>query len=861
MKVLPPALGASAVSQFKRPGKASGSIAGRTVFALFVALAGASFVPSVPAASGAGSRLEAVGDLPYATEDVIFGNDRAHQITVMQGGPGKLSLSLFDADTLTLIQDVHFFNLFPQARPRIYAADATVRLLHLVVYASSDEQVTQVNPLLLTLDLDSLEATGPPKPLLGLVPAGFTVVGMTLSGSRQLFLALQPPAIGQARTPGDVLVAAIDPLTGEDAWNGPHPVRACQAAISEHTQTQVVRVGDSVFVGCAPSGAILTSIPTPAAIAVVDMADPQAQRVHYLPGLYSPKGDMYFDRVAKRLVLVAKTGRGSVWIFDLRREAFVGQVAAGDLQLLGAGINPSNGHLYISVHEALLIGSDRGIEIPQAQPFDLDARHGPIAVFPFNGTVLIPLPGPGSRLYRDPLSDDFFSPGHLIDYRIFDGLRADTPQFVGDAQAFGFRLHQVGGAEAILENLAAAGGVPGFVVNRTEQFQDEAAALAREITGDSRGLDERTRIKDGDRDIHAARVRRAGLSQDDADADAVSIDRDANTDEDYRTIAGRSNERGADLPPTWPFPSAACRDFGGGAASDSAEGSRVSCDQTEGSVSAEAMHDGLETDLVSIAAARSTVSIARDLASGVAVTVHAETRNVTIARSVRIGYMFAQAAAAAAGRPGSAKASYARRFEDVSTDEFSCASDCKADEVLAALSTALGSQFRVELPAYVVEPTAGGTHSRVAREDWEHQQDIAVNNQDPIERQVPALRLTYIGDRGVASRAILDFAAVAADATSLRLVPPLAPANFVEPTTGVSLGDIDRIMRGARLERSADAIERIIARPGRLLRPGHGWKLLFGTGPRSAALWAMLLAPLALAVRRRCLLRLVRDDS
>src|SRR5207245_1414447 len=120
------------------------------------------------------------------------------------------------------------------------------------------------------------------------------------------------------------------------------------------------------------------------------------------------------------------------------------QVAAGDSDILGGGVNEQTGRTYVGISGALLVTSDKGFEIAQALSFPYDVNIGAITPVAFNRSVVVPLRGGNGAwvftVFKDTLPDSAFSPGGVAQYGSLDSLTTAEPQFSASAQAFGIRV-------------------------------------------------------------------------------------------------------------------------------------------------------------------------------------------------------------------------------------------------------------------------------------------------------------------------------------------------------------------------------------------------------------------------------------
>jgi hypothetical protein len=795
----------------------------------------------------ASEALRRIGTLAIGDGDGLVPDATTGRLLAISGGIDALTVKAFDGKTLKQVALATYPTLWPQAgrngRPRVQALDAQARRLYLIAYASAVTRDNLADPQLVAIDADRLTLIGT-RSLLGVFGPGVRILGLQLRpGGRALILGQAIPSAAAVDAPRftGVAVADVDLVSG-GVQGTSQVVRGCQSAITNQTQSEIGAYDGRVFVGCATTQALAVPGPGVPAIAEISLTDPASQTLHFLPGSYAT-GDIYYDEVAQRLLPVSAAANRpaqSMWVFDLAHRSFVGQIAAGERNLLGAGVNPATGRVYVGIDDAVLVSTDRGIEVPQATAFDLRVANGAIATLPYENRIVVPAEGPNATIqyvvFSDALGANAFVPGVLADPRSLDALTTDDPQYSSDAQAFGMRIRQLGGVNAVLQNIAPLGG---------NYWRDPG-----NLTG----------LKDGNRDVTFAAVLRAHLGEGEASAASVAADPDSNTASDYLTIAKRVGA----IPQDWPYEQAACRDFGAGAEPGTAQEATATCRfshevTTGASFSADSLPGiDIPAGTISVGATSSHVEIRLDPARGLVATAVAEARHVVVGTSVTIGRVVSEASATAAGKPGAAAASYRRIFENVKAGTFTCTTQCDPTAVLAAMTATLGAQVMVELPGFERAVTPGGAHAHAIREPWAHQEDVVVSSQNPTEQQVPALRIQYVNDSTLASRVILDIAATKADATRIRLVKPPAveepdPAPIlptprvlptiivqppVPPPTVAAPGFVDRVVRTV----------------------GHGWKVLAtgrpGTVARSVALWALLASPAFFALRRRWLRRL-----
>jgi hypothetical protein len=839
------------------------------IAAVFSALA---LIPAIPgSAVAATGGMQKIGILPITPDQRILPDAPTRRLLAIGGGfdrgtvddviaPDYLSISAFDGDTLKRIRSVMFTTLVPQAgrggKPLLTSLDEHARRLYVIAYQSHEQVEYAVDPHLVAIDIDDFTIKANTS-LLSVFPPGMRLLGMTRQKNGLLLVVAQfAPRVHAAFIPSasaraaGIVVAEIDP-SGAKTW-GPEVVRGCQSAINYFNQSEALSIGGAIFVGCGTPQIEVAALPGVQAVAAVNRSDTADQQLFLLPGAYA-RGDVYADVDAGRLLLIGSDPSSpaqAVWVFDAHHKVFVGQVASGELNVLGAGLNPRNGRLYVDIDGALLVTNGRGFEIPQAATFPLNTNTGAVATIPFNSSFIIPTRGPSSEwifvVFRDTLPENAFSLAKPPDVAPLDKFTTETPEYSGDGQAFGLRIHRIGGVNAAVQNV----------------FSFPSGDFWSPV-GDN------TRLKDGDRDVHFARIARLHLSQDEASAEAISADRDANTVSDYETLSKQAPLG------DWPYDAAQCGDFGAGAAPSNVDDARASCSLAKETTSASAVFNraafGVEStdgDLwVSVGSSASGATLTRNARKKMTTTAWAEARNVVISDAIHIGLIRSEATAEAVGLRGGAHAVYTRTFEGVRIgDSFRCgeathgvpsATDvCDPYQVARQISLTLGSQVHVEIPEADVQWTPGGVHGHAARDPWQHQQDVVINNEEQTEKQVPALRLTVINDRALASRLIFEFAATKADATSIRVVP-VTPDGSIDIPPVQPPRVLPRTIARPSVMPPLPPHEKVVTRIVRTL--GHGWRVMIagraGMVARSAVLWGLFASPVFFAARRRALRR------
>ena len=840
------------------------------VAALLVCLAGTAVRQPAVAAPEAGLRL--VGELPVGQGTPVLSDPARGRLLVLAEG----AVDAYDAVTLAreahLPLDPYRLQGHASGAPVVYAWTPGAARLYLLVYAASD--FGKLSPYLATIDPagPTIESAKP----VTFFSHGLVAQGMSYyPAANVLYVLGADPSSGIVGAHTMQLVEA-DAATGTTRWPRPHPLGAvCQKSVSTNAQAAVHRAAGTtkVYFGCGTGNLVFSREPGLPGVVAVDVADPAHITARAIPisGSYA-NGDSIYDAAANRLMLMS-AGTGvpaqAVWIFDEVREVVVGVVAAGNLNLQGMGVDPVGGRLFAAIDEHLLIGTDRGLRIPQATQIPLaGVQAAPIAVIQFAHRLVASVQTADTivhtLVYEYPHGDYVEPPTSDPDASTIDEPESDRTgaTFGADAKAYGARVKQVAGVNGIGQNVAATG-------------TDYWAASGGRVG-----------VNDGDREMWFARVTRARLGQAEASATSVTTDADANTKADYTRDYSKQDlpaqPEDSPEPPSvdggrkWPYEAAACADFGSSPKTADAPQATASC-KAANSVSVTAAHEGGSapngpdgTPLATFDSSSSTSTLTRDAKAGTVVDTTAEARNVLIAGVARFGRIASHAVSGAHGRPHTTAAVYTTTFENVSMPGFACTTDCDPVAVVNALNAVLPATVVAELPGYELIRTPRGARGAALRDPWQHQQDVVLNNFQETELEVPALRVTYYGDNAVRSRLLVEFAATQANANyAIYRLPGIddGPGGFgledvfssgpiVESPPTVCLcaappappgGDSPRVVGGGGLFR----------------RLGHGLRVLL-TGRRAlllnALLWSLLALPAFLIGRRRYLLRVIGDS-
>lgn len=822
----------------------------------------------VTPASGTSSRtLQPIGAIPWKDSAQWVVDARNRRVVVIRPAGTRAILELYDAERLGvgddagLLKQLVLLEFGFGARPS-YAWNPSSGMLHLVVYPRTFDRavpgVLGLNPEVVADNLRALllpiQVTttgfvrGEPRDL-GVFPPGWLVVGADYvraaagDGGDRIYAIAQP---GGSVNAHGVLLAEIDPVSGRSRWQRPVHVQLCAGAISTRLPATVARSRDaagrvSVYIGCARVG-------TPAAVAAIDVTEPSAPRVRTYPiaGSYGA-GESLHDPRGHRFLMVSSGGvrSQSIWIFDDQRRVFLGNQAA-DAEILSVGLDEDRGIVYVTQPGELLVGSVRGLDLGQLERFpapDVPAAtsSAPIVPVPFAKTLIVPGHG-GHLVYRDPTfgSDDLERTPRSGDDELVNLGESDV--FSGGAQAFGVRVHQLGGIESTLQNL---------VPKNADYWYGSPAQV---------GLGQPGGLEDGDRTFSFARVMEARLSQDTVTAEAVSRHADDGiTDADVERVSGGP----------WSTPAAQCADLGSTPQQSGGNdiAADASCDRANAKVSAGAIHRSASNGMFAIGQTTTDTAAFRDPKSGIVAEAYAEARKVMLG-DVHIGRIWTRVQVSAAGARGSARSVIDRGFENVSSEGFSCETACDPAEVLTAIDGALrGFAITVQMPEADQEATTDGTRAWVQRDPWEHRQDVTLHELSGRQAEVPALRLVVVRDGTDRARTIVDIAAAKVD---VALLPPTGARGGINtPSDGFAISvpplpdsapraeipDLESPGAGS----SPEAIRRFV----QII--GHGWRWLIGGPPGatlvSASMFVMFGLPALLASRRRHLVRVIGTEG
>jgi hypothetical protein len=820
-----------------------------TLVAVACSVVGLALATVAPARAAASLPSLGTIDIPYS-DSVIVDTATRHLISIgLDASTNSLRGSLYDADSRSVIRraPIGTYSL-TAGGPIVYGWDATGRRLYVLAYGNVADSAAGTSPLILTLDADLHLLSA--HPLGGWLP-GLVVMGNRFDpGHHSLYV------VGQANTQNlggvhGVFVSELDAATETARWPRLYQVPNCQKLVVNREQAGVIRnpVSDHVYLGCGTGDFALVPEPGQSAVASIDVHDPaklfdpgaSPTSLYPLAGGYG-SGDSLVDEVSNRFLMVSSTPTfpvQSVWVFDEAHNVFLGVVNAGSLNVLHASVDPDGGRLYVAVDAQILVSSQRGLKIPQANAYSVPTTlNGHVVPVHFNHTVLVPWQDSKFvfhySVYRAPLPDYSEAAVASPDAQTSNPTGPTDDTFNGGSKSYGARLLQIGGVNGVVQNLAASSSDYWQVLQKPGN------------------------VNDGNRDVYFAKIPTAVLTSNEASASSISVDGDANTRADYATASGQA----------WPSAPAECHAQGGGPETKTADQTSVTCDTAGHSVKAAADHNN-PTDVqgfFTMGSATTDAALHVDPKLGLVTTTTAEAKDVNLAGVAHFGEIISEATANAHGRPGTAHATYTRTFRNVSMPGFSCSDSCDPRQVVDHLNVVLAGKVVAELPTDEIEATPKGASGSAVRDRWQHQQDFVFNGQGEIEQQVGALRLTWINDNAARSRVMVEFAATQADA-SYFVNPSTTPLSGGDSTlAGIFAGsnqlnpDLSSVATGGQLaaggrggHRGGSSLVKRLAQGLRILLTGRGHTLL------NIFLWTLLGLPVFLATRRRYLLRLIGE--
>jgi hypothetical protein len=707
---------------------------------------------------------------------------------------------------------------------------------------------------------------------------GSQVAGLTVDSAHDRVLVLAAPYAG-ARTVADPAVGGlqVDAWRLGDASSGkltaelttPAPVpNTCAQTVTTQFPAALAPTGDgrAVFFGCVGNRVTLVSSlgPTMGEIGGVARLElfPAAGsttpsfRLYPVGGNFSD-GDTLSSPGGDRLLISSKDSiRTNVKVFDTTRDHWVGNVGIDGLGLYGFAADARTGRGY-----SLLTGGMGVFELgpaPVTQGRILDKFNEVIG----SGKRLITFDPKTRRLFV-PTSDNVVNggtaymlvmrdtaPPYDLDKAVDpDAGALDIAEQAGltdsnrtaDAAATGAEIRLVGGTGNLLLNIARV-QTPGVV------------------------------SQPGTRDYEFGVTRHVRLTNDTAEAEAITYRQDA-------TTTGTTTNS----PPAAPVQ---CVDFSGTKAQQSADSVSATCDlagqHVSATVTASVPRVVLTNDKtgatvpepIQVRSASSSVVTER-LASGVTkTTVTAEADGVDLFGVVQIGRVVSTAVTETHGRRGTAKTTYTRTFTDVTAaGNAVCHLACSLDLVRDRVNDALTGRAYVTIPDPGITQSPGGVAAEATVDKYQHVEDMLINEESADNVVSAAMIVVGYADATTTSRLVARFAAVSAkqsyriyrlsadsgDDGSVPVVDPRPVTGVTIPGTPGRPGETVTIPGGKGTAsggtQGGDTGGGLF---GGLIQ---GLRVVFrspGQIAGVACLWMLLALPAYLAARRRLLLELPR---
>lgn len=599
------------------------------------------------------------------------------------------------------------------------------------------------------------------------------------------------------------------------------------------------------------------------------------------------QADSLFDPVSRRLTLSAYasvTQGSTVFVFDTVGEKYVGGITAGSLAIAQVGLDAVHGRFYGMSqwpYTGLILADVRATPSTQGASVPALAKHNGHQPA---GTHLASDPQTGRLFLKYSADTDFVIVRDNLPQFVqvppldVDANTVNVPEeagktlatYSGASQAFGSRVRQIGGADAIFVNTS--------------------------------GVTAPLPVGPGTRQYVGAYLNRLQLGNNESTASAIGADTDTeNTKGDLNKAAAPpppSPPDGTPPPPQppagtppppvatpnpfepaagWPYLEALCSDFGDTPGVDSHPGASVSCHASEHVAQASAAAGSTDVGsagvvTVGVNASSFTSHLTLDPDHGVVTEVSASSRGISLLNGrLHIGEVASVARAQARGRPGTTASSWSRTVKNVTLDGNTlCGDPCDIQALAAQLNGSLVGLAKVDFPTPQPNTASKGGYEATVRIDpLEHVEDVLVNEQPDDRIEVPGMVVTIFQDGFKPSRTIVDFAGVEAEARyGISLVEqpggslsggPLPVADLLAGNVpGVGQGPIFGIEPGAAGDLGPAAP---LGRPRQLAlgSPLNGPGRILMNGLRRVAallpIWALLLIPIYLSARRWLLLQ------
>jgi hypothetical protein len=719
-------------------------------------------------------------------------------------------------------------------------------------------------------------------------------------------LALPPPLL-------PTLVVALDAASGHVVWVR-SPLPDCWQPVYNFVRGGFVgrsATRDALYFFCYPGQIESDSLfgvgpdvqySAPTGLARLSIAPRAGQRealsfpLEFFPvsGSYRFAGDtavIGMDHPTDRVFVqsLSRTTPGA-WVFDGEISAWVGLIAAPANNDTLLAVNERNGHYYMGgpandflrLPAFLIVSNARLTPPPQGQLFSFPVEE--VFADPTAGRLFLWLRDANGELhwwvFEDRTPDPV--PPETVDY---DARTTDVPEGPGTVVASSGSLSGFGSHVFLAGGLGGATSAVSLdpVFSSTYDPRPALQALQARVPIPA--------LKPGDRGLYFGRVARVDLRESGSSASAQAAAPDSLTDADLQNLRNTSlGQVVADTPAegaagafapaeqalrralepvAWPYPAATCLDGGGTPLGDAKRGlggdAQVRCDLARARSVASASFGPFRLGPLTVAASSTTATSRKDPTLGAVTEIVSEARGVEAMLpglgGFSIGRVRAVARSQAHGRPGTARATYERRIQDVRVldasgrEVFACAS-CRPEQVADVINGRLGAKLRVDVPPAEVLATPRGAFAGVRKTYRDYWGGLVQNNDDSYD--LPALQVTLNNDTASKSRLVVQLAGVQASSIyGISLLggaerreegpapgPPGGPGQLPPGGNGGGGGEQPGLLGLPPTPGGAPA-----RRPGRIVGA-----FLLSRAPREAALVALIFGLVAASVaagRRR----------
>jgi hypothetical protein len=753
------------------------------------------------------------------------------------------------------------------------------------------------------------------------------VVGLEYDESTDTLLALQ------SATKNDTALANMLLLVGwnsQDLLKGgrlpqvtPRPVRACKrdpvndASSPYLTPILINSAPDPEDGGKVKTWVVFpcysTTFSTNVVIVRLDRASALDPNASQEKAVVAPSAVVNWavDSKHGRLYLANNSAEADAWVYEVATDAFVGIIGLsprGALEAagLGMGVDEESGRLYArGPSYGVMIAAAAQDPVPQADVYPSLAASSTyrLLVDPKRNRLfsLVGMAGAGDPT---PAYDVITVPAPLPipprqdpdanTAQVDEAPGKTVPQYGGNASAYGLRV-------------LLARGVSGAIPSNGNQMAGELYTNANSYCGFT------------DRELVLARVSKTEFSNNSRFAQAAAVDPDNATVVDLGTpsrcdiynsykgdispvnvvtpflnttgVLGDADRAGAPASSTvnsaigphttWDYTPADCstakgEDAAGPNSKPLVGKTEVECTKDdEISATAESRLKAVDGLDVTVARASTSTKVRLDPKEGVVTTAISRLEGVNIA-GIGIGFIENKATSYAHGRTGSARTVFELPrigFMD-GPGVPSCTDQCKVDDVVKALNTALAGRAefrRVKPRTDLAKGSPGGYEAGILKSEKQQASDNSLSGDKSVE--IPALEMVVYNDNATVGRArqVYQFAGVRADSHYGIQVIGSGTCSTCLPEAG-SMLDVDTglITDGAPLPNGGAALNvRLPNSEGTLHRAlrqtvagaDYSLRVIF-SNPRDALLmatvWALMWGPF-IASRRRRALRAVAD--